>query len=145
MRIALTIVLLFVYGLGFCQDTTSLRQAVKRLQQALVEKDEATLNALLHPSVSYGHSNGWIETKQDLIDNLKQGKLVYHSIEAGALTMYHDRKRKLAIVRGNIKVAIALNNKAMVLKLHVMEVWLPQSLKKDRGWWLLSRQSTKIE
>jgi hypothetical protein len=35
----------------------------------------------LHNDVSYGHSNGWVETKTNIIKNLYNGKLAYKKID----------------------------------------------------------------
>src|SRR6186997_3142230 len=43
-----------------------LRKASFEFERALVHKDTEKLNITLHPKLRYGHSNGWIETKDEL-------------------------------------------------------------------------------
>ena len=51
------------------QDSKPLISAARSLNSALIQKDSLLLVKLLHPSLSYGHSNGWVENKQEVIEN----------------------------------------------------------------------------
>lgn len=141
MRWWLTILLFFVYSAAFAskKDTADLRKSVYRLNEALMMKDTAVLKKLLHKKCSYGHSNGWVETKRDVIGDLYNGKLVYQQIDQDTLTM--TREKNLATVRSRVAAKVLYEGKEVSLKLHVMQVWM----KEKKGWLLLSRQSTKID
>jgi len=140
MRSFCTILMLFVYSttLAAKQDTAGLHKAVYDLNSALLQKDSIALRRLLHPKIEYGHSNGWIETKREVIDDLYSGKLNYNKIEQGAIEVV--KEGNIACVRSVIDVEIMLNGQQIKLKLHVLQVWL----KEKTEWILLSRQSTKI-
>ena len=74
MKYIFTICLLFTSVIGFAQiDSVSLKQAMSDLDKALVTKDEKALLQLLHADVSYGHSNGWVQNKTDIINDLRSG------------------------------------------------------------------------
>ena len=119
-------------------DTAGLKVAVSDLNLALIRKDSAVLKKLLHKKVTYGHSNGWVETKREVIEDLYNGKLVYNKIDQGNLEIV--KEENTASVRTTADIEVLLNGKPIQMKLHVLQVWI----KEKKGWLLLSRQSTKI-
>ncbi len=142
MRASLILILLFISCTVFASkpDTAGLRKAVLKLNKALVEKDSATLKKLLHKKVTYGHSNGWVETKRDVIGNLFSGTLVYNNLEQHPLTMTVEEDN-VAIVRSDLGIDVTYDGQPIKMKLHVMQVWI----KKKKGWLLLGRQSAKAD
>ena len=46
---------------------------VKEFHQALVNKNTVSINQQTDKALSYGHSNGWVETKADVIKDLETG------------------------------------------------------------------------
>ncbi len=137
MKKWITIALLFCSSFSFGQ-TSFLKEAVSKLDRALVAKDSVTLKQILHKDLNYGHSNGWVETKQDVIHDLFNGKLTYQKIENGK----QDWKlgKDWATVRSVTEIKLLMNEQELLLKLHVLQVWI----KTNKGWQLLARQSTKI-
>ena len=137
MKFLSTILLLFVCFTGEAQ-TSFLQDAVARLDKALVEKDTVALKQLLHKDVSYGHSNGWVQTKQDVINDMISGKLLYSKIESEDLKW--TVSKDWTSVRSTTKVEATMNGNKVDLKLHVLEVWQ----KTNKGWQMIARQSTKL-
>ncbi len=88
---------------------------------------------------AYGHSNGWVQRKKDIINDLKNGKLVYSKIENSSVAIESIGK-KWATVRTNTNAEGSANGTAFQLKLHVLQVWIDTK----KGWQLLARQSTKL-
>ena len=120
-------------------DSVSLKDALSKLDRALLNKDEKSLKQLLHNNVSYGHSNGWVQTKNDIVSDLKSGKLIYNKIENSSVTIVAQNKN-WATIRTNTDAEGEVDHKAFQLKLHVLQVWM----KTKQGWQLLARQSTKL-
>lgn len=137
MKVWIIIIVLLISSVAYGQ-TSFLKDAVARLDKALIEKDTATLKQLLHKNVTYGHSSGWVETKEDVIKDLASGKLVYHTIKSDSITWKTDAS--WASMRSRTKVEVSLNNNRTELNLHILEVWL----KTNKGWQLIARQSTKL-
>ena len=137
MKIGITILLFFVSSFTFAQPS-SLKETVVKLEKALVAKDTTALKQLLHQDLTYGHSNGWIETKEDIIKNLTSGKLIYHKIESDSVGW--KTGANWASRRSHTKIEATLNGNALHLNLHVLQVWL----KTKQGWQLVARQSTKL-
>jgi hypothetical protein len=141
MKHVLTISLLFVSAISFAQvDSVSLKQAMSDLDKALVSKDEKTLVQLLHPEVSYGHSNGWVQNKTDIINDLKSGKLIYDKLESTNVNIVAINNNWATVRTSTNATGRSTSIPTFELKLHVLQVWL----KTKTGWQLLARQSTKL-
>ena len=140
MRLLFTICLFFTGLIAVAQtDSVSLKDAMSKLDKALLNKDEKTLQLLLHKDVSYGHSNGWVQNKNDILADFKSGKLMYSKIENSTVIIVTQNK-KSATVRTNTNAEGEIDHKAFQLKLHVLQVWM----KTKKGWQLFARQSTKL-
>jgi hypothetical protein len=110
------------------------------LDRALVSKDEKVLTQLLHKDASYGHSNGWVQNKSEIINDLKTGKLIYDKIENTSVAIVAIDKN-WATVRTNTNAqGRSTTIPSFELRLHVLQVWL----KTKNGWQLFARQSTKL-
>lgn len=121
------------------QDSKPLISAARFLNSALIQKDSLLLVKLLHPSLSYGHSNGWVENKQEVIENNVSGYLIYKNILVDSFQC--QVSKKYAVIRFQAIHDVILKGKAIQLKLHVCQVWI----KFHKHWVLLARQSTKID
>jgi hypothetical protein len=137
MKVWIAIIVLLISSVSFGQ-TSFLKDAVSKLDKALIEKDTATLKQLLHKNLTYGHSNGWVETKDDVVKDLTSGKLVYYTIKSDSIAWKTDAN--WASMRSKTKVEVSVNNNKTELNLHVLQVWL----KTNKGWQLIARQSTKL-
>ncbi len=139
MRILFTIALFFTSLIVTAQvDSTSLKAAMEQLDKALLEKNEMVLKQVLHKDVNYGHSNGWIQTKNDVLNDFKSGKLVYNKIENNSAGIIGINK-KWATVKTNTNAEGTVNRTAFKMNLHIMQVWI----NTKKGWQLFARQSAK--
>ena len=137
MKNFIIVVFFFISSSTFAQ-TSFLKDAVVKLDKALIVKDTLTLKQLLHKEVSYGHSNGWVENKTDIIKDLTSGKLTYHKIEIDSLVW--KTVDNWATMRCKTTVEVSVNGTKFNLVMHVLQVWL----KTNKGWQLLARQSAKL-
>ena len=119
-------------------QTSFLKEAVAKLDRALIAKDTFVLKQLLHKDATYGHSNGWVETKDEVIKDLITGKLAYSKIDTKNIKWIVNNN--IATMRNNADISFELEGKSGELHLHVVQVWL----KTNKGWQLFTRQSTKI-
>lgn len=138
----ITLLLFISIGVQASKLRRTPRQYVALLDKALLEKDTAMLNWLLDNRVEYGHSNGWIETKRNVIDDLYNGKLVYQKINTQDIK--EERQGKISVVRFVTDVDVLVDNVPVKLKLAVLQIWKVKY--KDGGWHrvLIARQSVKI-
>lgn len=117
-------------------ETQELKTLITALENALIAKDTSRLKILLHDDLSLGHSNGWIESKAELLQHLSSGYLVYQDISPiGDIEV--SVKESVARVRRKIKVKGIADKNKFELELGVLEVWL----QEDGAWKLWSRQS----
>lgn len=139
MRIVVTIVWLCISICSFAQaDTVVLKEAMAKLDRALIEKDTTILKTLLHADASYGHSNGWVETKKDVLSDLVSGLLTYKSLINDKVSLVVNEK--WASARMTTKATGVREGKDFDLTLHVLQVWI----KTKNGWKLIARQSAKL-
>jgi len=141
MRHVLLLALVLCNSLVYATTRTAkLEQNVQRLDKALLEKDSITLKHILHKDLTYGHSNGWVEHKQEVINDLFNGILDYQQIEQTAKPKI-DIYDQTGIVRTTIKVTVAVEGKVITLKLHVLQAWI----KVRDEWKLFGRQSVQVD
>lgn len=138
MRYVIIIVFLFIASASFAQaDSVSLKKAVADLNKALINKDSVRIKKLVYEKITYGHSNGWIQSRKDIVDDLYSGKIVYNVID-----QYFDNivlDGNTASVRETANINVEMAGKPLQLKLKVLQVWI----WKKKGWQLFSRQSVK--
>mgnify|MGYP003348378219 FL=1 len=132
--------LLFV---SFCagaqkRDSSGLARAMFDLNKSLIKKDTAALNKQLRDDVRYYHSNGWLQVKKDVIEDLYNGKLTYKEISAKIESVHLNGD--IGQIRTVLDVDVSLNGKPIQLKLKVVQVWV----WKENRWELYSRHSEKI-
>lgn len=138
--IVLFILFLLIAKNSFAQiDSIGLKNAMQQLDKALLQKDEKILQGVLHKDLSYGHSNGWIQSKSDILNDFKSGKLTYSKIENNSSAIIVINK-EYATVKTNTNAEGTVNGTAFKLTLHIMQFWI----KTKKGWQLIARQSTKL-
>jgi len=132
--------LLVVFSFVFANAQTEeekLTTTLKEFHQALVSKNTVSINQQTDKALSYGHSNGWVQSKADVIKDLETGKIVYHSFKEDSLTITINES--MANARFVADVNATLNGNTVNTHLKVLEVWV----KKGKRWVLFARQGVK--
>lgn len=138
MKNILSLLLLFSFVFAHAQtDEEKLTATLKEFHQALVNKNTVSINQQTDKALSYGHSNGWVETKADVIRDLETGYLVYHSYKEDSLTIMMNGS--VANVRFVADINATLNGNNNTIHLKVLEVWV----KKGKRWLLFARQAVR--
>lgn len=142
MRYFITILFFFFYAAASAQkaDSADLVRCVASLNKALIKPDSFRLKLLLRNDVHYYHSNGWLQSKREVIEDLYNGKLVYKKITPFAQEV-HFIDNNLAEVAMQVDIDVALNGKPVVMKLNVVQSW---AWNKER-WELVSRVSKRVQ
>jgi len=140
MRLILFISVLLASQLAVVaqKDTSAVLNAVASLEKALLNKDSATMNGLLHKDVSYGHSSGWVQTKKEVVNDMMSGFLIYNRLEDSSINIVMSKDK--AIVREKVRAVGSRDGKSFDLSLFITQVWL----QSKKGWQLFARQSTKL-
>ena len=134
------LLLLVVFSFVFANAQTEeekLTATIKEFHQALVNKNTASINQQTDKALSYGHSNGWVQTKADVIKDLETGKIVYNSFKEDSLAITINES--MANARFVADINATMNGNTATTHLKVLEVWV----KKGKRWILFARQGVK--
>jgi hypothetical protein len=138
MKKILLLLVLFSFVFANAQtEEEKLTTTLKEFHQALVNKNTASINQQTDKALSYGHSNGWVETKTDIIKDLETGYIVYHSYKEDSLKITINES--VANARFVADVRATLNGNDTNVHLKVLEVWV----KKGKRWILFARQGVR--
>lgn len=139
MRTVLTILLL-IAGTGIWAQTNEekLTVTMKEFHQALVAKNTVSINQQTDKALSYGHSNGWVQTKSDIIKDFESGLISYQSFREDSI--FIAMNGNMANVRFVADIAATMKGTNYNFHLKVLEVWV----KKGKRWLLFARQAVRI-
>jgi len=112
--------------------------AVESFRKAMVDPDKAVLDKLTVEELSYGHSSGVVQDKQEFIEALTSGKSDFVSIDLTEQTV--KIAGNAAIVRHILSAATNDGGKPGTVKLSVLMVWQ----ERNGEWKLLARQAVKV-
>lgn len=139
MKSFLVIVLLLNAFFSKAQtDEQKVTTTLKEFHQALVDKNTVSINQQTDKALSYGHSNGWVETKAELIKNLETGYTSYKSIKEDSLRVVVNGNAANVRFIGDYEVSLN-GGIAVVYHLKVLEVWV----RKGKRWLLFARQAVR--
>ena len=119
-------------------DEAAVTQNIDTLRQAILQQDKAKLDQVCASQISYGHSDGRSETKEQFINGVMNRKQTQKSLAFPEL--------KVSVVGNN---AIArhiylgeseLDGKQNTTRIGALQVWQ----KQDGGWKLLARQGFRL-
>lgn len=139
MRNLLTVLFIIVGFQCFSQPTVEekITQTLKEFHQALVKKNTISINQQTDKALSYGHSNGLVENKTELIKNLETGYISYQAYKEDSVQV--QLNANMANVRFIADVKATLNGTPATYRLKVLEVWV----KKGNRWVLFARQAVR--
>ena len=138
MKFLITTVLLFVSIIGLAQtDEEKLTATMREFHQALINKNTVSISQQTDKALSYGHSNGWVETKADVIKDIETGYISYGAIKEDSITVTINGN--MANVRFLADITATMKGTINNFKLSVLEVWV----KKSSRWVLFARQAVK--
>ena len=118
-------------------DVNQVGKTVKKFIKALKDSDVKTLDAIASPTLTYGHSSGKVENKNQYLETFKSGASDFVKIKITNQTI--DVSGSTAIVRHLFDASTNDNNKPGHVTLLVMTVWQ----KQGNNWILLARQAVK--
>ena len=135
--IVTTLFLLTVIFSNAQTEEEKLTATLKEFHQALVNKNTVSINQQTDKALSYGHSNGWVETKADVLKDLETGYISYQSYKEDSLNI--TMNGSMANARFVADISATLNGNKINSHLKVLEVWM----KKGKRWILFARQAVK--
>lgn len=103
--------------------------------KAMIARDFATLEKLVHGDLLYTHSSGVTDTKASWLESMKSGKVKYKSANCS------ERQVKLfgdvALVRGKAAIEAEIGGQPRALKLLFLNAWV----RTPQGWKFAAWQS----
>jgi ketosteroid isomerase-like protein len=137
--IVLLVVLVGSFSFATAQDKkiAAVEKSINRLKDAMISGDRAALNESVSDSLSYGHSGGHVEGKEEFVEKIASGKSDFVSINLSEQSI--SINGNTAIVRHNLDAQTNDGGKPATVKLKILLVFT-----KDHGdWKLLARQAVK--
>jgi ketosteroid isomerase-like protein len=102
---------------------------------AMIARDFAGLDKLVHDQLLYTHSSGVTDTKASWLESMKSGKVKYKSASCS------DRKARffgdVALVTGTAAIEAEIGGQARSLKLFFLNAWT----RTPQGWKFVAWQS----
>ncbi len=143
MKSTLSFIFLVLFVFGFSQTYSKKEKAlliqVSKLD-SLMENNDSKILKLFSDDVSFGHSNGWIQNKDDFKKDFESGKVKYQYVKQTDLKELKI-KNKFSSIRRIIAVKGLYKNDEFEMKLSVLEFWIRQI----GIWKLWSRQSLSLK
>lgn len=142
MKIFLFLLMLFI-SLALCaqgkKERTVLAKARSLHNAVFISRDSVELEKLFSDQLSYGHSSGKVENRQQAIQGIIHNRSVYNDVNLGPTSVRIEGKT--AVTR-YLFSASELTGEGRInpLKLHIMLVW-----KKKKNWKLMARQAVRVQ
>lgn len=121
-------------------DKDAVTEVAEKLRSAMISGDKPTLESLILPELTYGHSGGHIDDAVEFVDKLVSKKSDFITIDITNQNI--DVVGNTAIVRHHFYATTAdLGKTPGDVTLDVLLVWV----KTKNDWKLLARQAVKAE
>jgi ketosteroid isomerase-like protein len=120
-------------------DVDEIQRLEDKRYAAMLGKDVATLDRLLHDDLVYMHLNGVADTKASYIAGLLDGVSEYRRIERSDVSIkIHPHA---ALVFSRLSMSVTVRAQAREVEARVLVVWTPSG---DNIWRLIGVQSGAI-
>ncbi len=126
-------------SISFCfAQKNDVENAVSQLTKLMITPDSLSLDKIVLNNLSYGHSSGKIQTKQEFMHSLLSGESDFVDINLTDQTVI--LQNKTALVRHTLNAKTNDKNVPGNVKLYILLIWT----KEKTGWKLLGRQAVKV-
>lgn len=129
--------LILLANFSFAQKT-EVEDAVTKLTKLMLSPDSLALDKIILNNLSYGHSSGKIQTKQEFMHSLLSGESDFVDINLTDQTIIIQNKT--ALVRHTLNAKTNDKNIPGNVKLYILLIWS----KEKAGWKLIGRQAVKV-
>lgn len=113
-------------------------EAQDRRFAAMIAGDAAALAPLLADELTYTHSNGRVETREQFLESIRSKGLQYRSIEPAdmAVRVYGAA----AVVTGRAAMKVTSNGQDLAMEVRFTAV----HVRREGGWLLAAWQTTRL-
>lgn len=124
----------------FAQDKAAQEaiETEKKRVQYLIRDDLVSLAGILADDLTYTHSSGVLDTKDQFLASLRSGEVKYEMIEHESINArtYGDT----AVLTGRSKVKVKVKGQDLNMQLRFTLVYV----KREGGWQMAAWQSTRL-
>jgi len=120
------------------KERVEIMMKMMGLRSGLLNRDSVSLSVLLADDLTYGHSNGIVQTKKELIHDLITRAQDYKTIDPSEMKIRFFGNT--SVVNMDSHVILMYQGSSLDMKMHVVLVWI----KQDGLWKLVARQSVKM-
>jgi uncharacterized protein (TIGR02246 family) len=129
-------------AVGLAAGTQSLDSEITQLEQqrfaAMQAGDLATLDRLLAPDLTYTHSSGKLDGKQEFLAAIRSGASKYKTAAPEGLSVrVYD---STAVVTGRCHFQVEADGRQLDLQVRFTDVYV----RRDGAWQLVAWQSTRL-
>ena len=121
---------------------TKVEKAILDLEtqrfKVMMEGDIKTLDSLLAPDLSYSHSSGWTQTKDEFIESIRTRELEYKEIKPDAMQV--RVYGSTAVVTGRAQVRAKTKGQENAFELRFLDVYV----KRKGKWQMVAWQSARL-
>jgi ketosteroid isomerase-like protein len=105
---------------------------------AMIERDFAKLESMVHDQLLYTHSSAVVDGKQSWLESMKSGKVKYKkaNFSEQKVRVFGD----VALVTGRAEIDAEIGGQAKTLRLRYLNAWT----KTPQGWKFVAWQSTPL-
>ncbi|HSC53329.1 MAG TPA: nuclear transport factor 2 family protein [Phnomibacter sp.] len=138
MIVALAFACLSTAGIAQSKEEKAVAASVEVLKNAMISGDSVALKNIASEKLSYGHSGGHVEGRDEFVSKIASGKSDFVTIELKDQSI--SMSGKVAIVRHILNATTNDNGKPAEVHLRVMYVFQ----KEGKQWKMLGRQAVKM-
>lgn len=118
-----------------------VRAADARRITAVVDGDTAALSSLLAADLTYTHTTGQVENKEQFLAGISSGKLDYQSIQPSEVQVrVYGTAGDTAVMTGRAEMKVNAQGKDLAFAIRFTSVWV----KGEGGWRMAAWQSTRL-
>jgi Domain of unknown function (DUF4440) len=119
-------------------DEAAVTKNIETLRQGILQQDKAKLDQVAASQISYGHSDGRVETKEQFINGVMTRKQTQKSLAFPELKVFVAGDT--AVARHIYLGESELDGKQNTTRIGALQVWQ----KQPGGWKLLARQGFRL-
>ena len=125
-------------GAADAADEAAVTQNIETMRQGILQQDKAKLDQVCASQISYGHSDGRSETKEQFINGVMNRKQIQKSLAFPDLKVFVVGNN--AVARHIYLGESELDGKQNTTRIGALQVWQ----KQDGAWKLLARQGFRL-
>lgn len=130
---------LAVTPFAYADVQTEVRRADDARLAATLTVDVEQLDTVLSAQLSYGHANGLVQTKSELINSLRSQAFVYHTYDYEKRVV-SPQGDNLATMSGIARLSASAGQQSVAFRLRFLALW-----KREAGHWkLIAYQSVRL-